>query len=369
MRIWMVMAGCLLACETTNKPRETPPVPQPPGPQPTVVEAPAPTELRVPKTARGLIVYSVTNIQPGQPIETGPLTLLDPAKATSVTTAIVGATEVKVGPHLIVGRRDSSRETFVVDLRAPQIVAKKAARYVDAITPDDKLVSGCFGGSDQVFKICVSDGDPQVWKDVFEEPKRGSDDLAVVVAAGREIVHGNYSQLSKLPAFSIRLADKKRTDYPGIIRKSNGSTIQPAYSPNGTKAATCTKDLIVTTLDGSARPQTIKLDAEPTRCECRFSHDDSKLACSILYEASETASDSLWLWDLKSTTKTMVSKELAIGSFAWAPDDTQIVYVGVAPQPDRWVLRTASLDGKTVKDFVTIEMRNNLIDLAGWTAP
>lgn len=370
MRSWIVAISFVVACDK-GTPAEPPSPTPPPGPQPIVtVDAPPSTkELATPKSKRGLIVYSIESIQSGQPIDRGPLTLIDPDGTTPVTTMIAAPRDLVVGSQLIAGRRGGDGEPFVIDLRAPAIVAKKSVHEVEFMTPDGKLVSRCAGGISQPFKICVSDGDPQVWRDLFEEPKRGDDDIGVVLAAGRDIVHGGYAQLSKLPAFSIRIGDKKRTDYPGLIRKSAGYTIEPAYSPNGTKAATCEKQLIVTTLDGSAKPQTIKLDAEPTRCECKFAHDDSKLACSILYKAEETGIDSLWLWDLKSNTKTQVTAQLAIGDFVWSPDDTEIAFVGVAEKPDRWVLRTSSLDGKTVKDLVTIEMRPHLIDLAGWTAP
>ncbi len=364
----MLIVTCAIALGCKSK--DTSPKPSPtPDPRQAVavdaapvIDAPPPG-LATPKTRHGLIVFTTSTIQ--KQMGTEPLRLVDPDGGDPVIAA-AAADGLVVGPHVIAGAHG------MIDLRAPTLAAKPSKYSIQFVTPDDKLVSRCSGGIAEPFKICISDGDPQVWKDLYEEPAKGFHDTGVVTGAGRELVHGNYSQLSELPAFSIRIADKQRTEYPGLIRKDTELTYEPSYSPNGTLAATCMilkKDLVVTTLDGSAKPQAIQLDDEPIRCACKFSHDDTRLACAILYMANRSGVDALWMWDLKTKRKTLVAKQVVLDGFVWSPDDTHIAFVGTAGKPSRWVLRTTTLDGKSTRDLFSVDADTQTIDLAGWTAP
>ncbi len=362
----MVFA-CVIAlgCDGKSTPADKPPEPKPlrSVDAALAVDA-APAGVATPKTKHGLIVYSSSTVVANQPMVTGPLWFVDPDGGEPVKGPVAAENGLVVGPHVIAGH--GSDGDFAIDMRAPTLVAAKS-EPVEFINPDDKLVWRCSGGIAQPFSICIADANGKNRKTLFSEAKKSDNDVGVVAAAGKDLVHGNYTVLSKLPAFSIRLGDGKRTDYPGLLRNAKDVSFDPFYSPNGTKAATCGKDLIITTFDGSAKPLTIKLDREPVRCTCRFSHDDGQLGCSILYEAKESGIDSLWLFDLRSNQKMMLAKELAIGSFVWSPDDTQIAYVGTAPK--RWVLRVTSLDGRITRDLFNLDMETSLIDLGGWTAP
>ena len=102
------------------------------------------------------------------------------------------------------------------------------------------------------------------------------------------------------------------------------------------------------------------------RCTCKFSHDDSKLGCSILCEAKESGFDSLWLFDLATNTKTMLVKEVAIGSFVWSPDDTQLIrrHGAEAVGAARVLARRQDR-----RDLANNAMETHLFDLAGWTSP
>ena len=327
-----------------------------------VVDAPRPA-LATPRTKHGLIVFTTSTV--ARAVGTEPLRLVDPDGGEPIL-ALSTADHLVIGPHIIAGAHG------VIDLRAPTLAAKASKHAIEFVTPDDRLVARCSGGVGETFKVCTSDGDPQIWKDLYEEPAKGFNDIATVAGAGREMVHCNYGQLSQLPAFSIRIGDTRRTDYPGLVRKDTEFTYDPFYSPDGTLAATCMslkKDLVVTTLDGSVKPQAIQLDGEPVRCSCKFSHDNARLACSILYLGSRSPYDVLWMWNLETKRKTLLAKQVVLDGFVWSPDDTQLAFVGVAEDVARWVLRTTTLDGTTTRDLFSVDLKTQTIDLAGWTAP
>jgi hypothetical protein len=229
----------------------------------------------------------------------------------------------------------------------------------------------CSGGIDRPFEICISDADGGNKKVVLKEPY-DPPNLGVIGAAGRDVIHANYTILGKKPWFSIAIADGKRTEYPDLLRRAKSDddvTFEPFYSPNGTKAVSVKNDLLVTTFDGSVKPQTFAAPGKkkPTRAECRFSNDDAFMACALLPTASESGNDELVLYDLKANKVSTLAKDIAIGEFVFSPDGTELAYITLVDK--KWVLRTTTRDGKTQRDHFEIDGGEHLLEVVGWTAP
>lgn len=374
MRTWWVVAG-LIACKD-SKPSAPPPEP----PTPVIADraialdaaggsAVTPAKA-TPKAKRGFIAYTTVDYDKDGKNTYGPLMLIDAETGTAIETPIVHATDVVGGAHVLAGRSANDQKAWVIDVRAPTLAAAPREQPVEYVTPDDRLVWRCSGGAEQTFTICTSNADGKNAKELFTEPPGPTKDIAVVEAAGRDAVHGAYMFHTR-PRFSIALADGKRTDYPDLGGKPetkvpNGTQrAEMFYSPSAAKVAECAKDLVVTTLDGSVKPQTFSLGAEPVRCTCRFSKDDTLLACSILADVKGT--EDLHLWTLATEKKAIVVRDISIGEFQFSPDGTELAYVQF--KGEVWSLRVSSLDGTATREVARHPSSRSILDVVGWTDP
>ena len=366
MRSWLAVLALVAGCKDREPVSALPSQPV----TKVAAEAAAPmdavTSAAMPHARHGFLVFVARTYGADGVPGRSPVQLIDPDSGAATALPVEPRFEVTVGPHVLAGQDVDTQAHWLFDLRSPTPAAVMRAEPVDAITPDDRLVWRCDGGAGEPFTICASDAIGSNRREVYREP--AIDQPERVMAAGTDRVLAVSTAPTK-PAFSIALADGKRTDYPALLRAGAASFV----SPNATKVASCAADLLVTTLDGSQPPSSFPLGGDPTRCTCRFSSDDTLLACSIAPAGSTV--EVLDLWTLATGARVRLAPNIATGDFAFAPDGSALAYI--SDEHDTWILRTTSADGKMTKELLRLPVgvsaigaaRGTLVDLYGWTAP
>lgn len=326
----------------------------------------------VPRFKRGLIVYSANRVEGDTIIRDAKLFAIDPEAPTKpIKLHDAAIREVVVGAHLVAGLDSATNKFWVRDLRAANSKPIVAPDRVDFLTIDDRVVSRCSGGLDEPFAVCTAMPSGADRRELYREA--ASKDTAVILGAGRSRVLAGYLLGSTKPAFSIARDTGARTDHSNLVRRGKQYTERPALSPSGDLAVTCPPDdgsgtILVTDLVGK-RPVQKFVVGNLTRCECAFSRDDRKLACSVLVtptkpNPSEGAPDQLVVFDLASGQRKTVSDSLLIGEFAFSPDGNELAHISTRDHGKKAVLAIVPVGGGPSRDLMETQPE---MELDGWT--
>lgn len=314
---------------------------------------PVVTMSPLPSSARGHILYSQLTVQGSIISGTGPLLAMNPdAPANPATVQALSSCDYRINSGLVGGYDTNARQFWSLNLRSGATSTFVTNLPIDGLTSDGRIVSRCAGGLDEAFALCTYDATGGGRTVVATEPGTYGEATFVAGAGGTRVL-GDYANLTKAP-FVFDLSTGKRHELAQLRRTANGYATRPIISATGALAAHCfvqekRNSLVIAKLAGG-RDQMIDL-GKLKRCECKFSPDDTTLACGILPSkpGSSGKPDQLITIDLATGKQTLLSSTMLIAEFAFSPDGRELVYAAerTAGSDEYWLGIISTTGGTT----------------------